>query len=174
MSQGPVKLPESPAPLAPELLKLPLEPELPELPLEVPPPEAVPLLEPELASPPLDPEVAVPLLDPEPTVPPLDPELPPELEDLRGPAPPSSPAPEWGLDVSMEPHAQRIAVAERAARRPKTHVRLLGRTCRPRLVACSMPRAVTTAALFRQKKCGDRTHVVSVSAFARRNRRSIV
>jgi len=174
MSQGAVKLPESPAPLAPELLKLPLEPELPELPLEVPPLEAEPLLEPELASPPLDPELALPLLDPEPTAPPLDPELPPELEDLRGPDPPSSPAPEWGLDVSVDPHAQRIAVAERAARQPKTHVRLLGRTCRPRLLASSMPRAVATAARFRQKNSGDRTHVVSVSAFVRRDRKSIV
>jgi hypothetical protein len=174
MSQGPVKAPESPTPLAPELLKLPFEPELPELPLEVPALEGEPLLEPELPSPPLDPELAVPLLDPEPAVPPLDPELPPELEDLRGPDPPSSPAPEWGLDVSVDPHAQRIAVAERAARRPKTHVRLLGRTCGLRLVACSMPHAVTSAARFRQKKCADRTHVVSVTASVRRDQKSTV
>jgi hypothetical protein len=175
MSQGPVRAPESPAPFDPELLELPLEPELlpepllePELLLEVEPP-----LEPELFDPPLEPELPEPPLDPELAVPPLGPELPPELEELPASDPASSPAPESGLDVSVGPHAQKIAVAEEAARRPKTHVRLLGRTCRPRLVACSMPRAVTLAARFRQKKCTDRTHVVSVSASGRRDRKSI-
>jgi|SRR5882672_4342942 len=161
MSQGPVKVPESPAPLEPELPELPLEPELlpepplePELLLDVEPPP-----EPELLDPPL-PELPWPPLDPELAAPPLDPELPPELDELPGPAPPSPPAPEEGLDVSVEPHAQKIAVAERAARGPKTRVRLLFRTCRRRWVACSMPRAVATAARFRQKKCADGTHVM--------------
>ena len=71
MSQGPVRVPESPAPL---------DPELPELPLELePPPE--PLLEPEL---PVDVE---PSLDVEP---PLVPELP-ELELALGPELPLEP-----------------------------------------------------------------------------------
>jgi hypothetical protein len=141
MSQGPLKVPESPAPLElplePELLPEPLlEPELlPELepPLEpelFEPPLDEPLLEPELPEPPLDPELAVPLLDPE---------LLPELEELPGPAPPSSPLPEWGPDVSVEPHAQKIAVADKAAKRPRTHVRLLVRTCGQWLVVCPMP-----------------------------------
>ena len=124
--------------LLPEL-EPPLEPELFEPPLEAEPP-----LEPELPEPPLDPELAVPLLDPK---------LSPELEERPGPAPPSSPVPEWGPDVSVEPHAQKIAVAETAARRPRTPVRLFGRTCGQWLAICPMPyRAVTTAARFRHKK----------------------
>src|SRR5260370_29145984 len=105
MSQGPVKLPESPAPLDPELLEPPLEPELlPEPPLELPL-EVEPPLEPEPFGPPLEPELPSPL-DLELAVPPLVPELPPELEELREPDPPSSPPP--GLARSLEPPEPRI------------------------------------------------------------------
>src|ERR1019366_6631869 len=83
MSQGPVRVPESPAPL---------DPELPELPLELDPPPK-PLLEPEL---PVDVE---PSLDVEP---PLVPELP-ELELALGP--------ELPLEHSEDEHELAIAPA---------------------------------------------------------------
>ena len=80
MSQGPVKVPESPAPLEPELLSSRRwNHELLWTWSHHRSQSCSSRCSPELPWPPLDPELAEP---------PLDPELPPELEELPGPAPP--------------------------------------------------------------------------------------
>lgn len=142
MSQGPVMAPESAVPLEepelPELLlelvlplepelpldpELPVDPELPELPLDPELLETPELpVEPEL---PVDPELLLePRRAPESTFPelPLGPELPPELDgDPMGAS--DVLASREGLKLSsLEPQAEKLAVAHRADKRVRARI----------------------------------------------------
>lgn len=145
MSQGPLRGPESPAPLDAEPPELPLESKLLEPSPKLPSGVEVPL-EPELLEPPLELE---PPLDPEPTLEStpsdasLEPEVPPELDAFGVPESNPSPEPEEALDESPEPHAHKAAAMTEIAQGASARVEAFARTSGRGAMGCAIELEVT-------------------------------